>query len=59
MPCDMAAAGPGPCLVLRGRVRVEGRQLTFLGVRSASSRRYDGEQGSALPLQFCYWLLVC
>eukprot|EP00439_Symbiodinium_sp_Y106_P085295 s239_g28.t1 len=30
---------------IEGRVRVEGRQLTFLGVRSASSRRYDGEQG--------------
>ncbi|CAE7879313.1 unnamed protein product [Symbiodinium microadriaticum] len=30
---------------IEGRVRVEGRQLTFLGVRSASSRRYDGEHG--------------
>ncbi|CAE7236432.1 unnamed protein product, partial [Symbiodinium natans] len=33
---------------IEGRVRLEGRQLTFLGVRSASVRRYDGEGLDAL-----------
>ncbi|CAE7214899.1 Pdi [Symbiodinium pilosum] len=33
---------------IEGCVQVEGRQLTFLGVRSASSRRYDGE-GPEVP----------